>query len=261
MTDTTNPDFYSTRKEDPSKKSAMGPGEIERFNDLLIRALFADNIKAHASDEEREHVFGEIRAVCLTRGLTQFMDDLKTSNNAFVGIMSSYGANVATYMQTVLDNLHDAEQKGNTITSGEQELIKFFRDRGVAPRPIKEVDPFLEELRKFATKNGIPDSTFDGLVTMVDEDSGHDMDDGEEGCEWRDCPYHTVQHAMRDAVTNAVEKKFRGGQEGYSVVCPDHGRVFLSNDEYTEQLLDPDKGWFCTECGVKALLYEEEDDV
>jgi hypothetical protein len=255
MNDTpTNPE-PKTRQEDPPKKTVMGPGEIEKFDNLLIRALFADNIKPHASDAEKERVFGEIRAVCLTRGLTQFTEDFSDADGSFVDVMTSYGANVASYMQTVLDNLHDADQKGNATTPGEQALLQFFKERGVRPRPLWNNDRFLNELRKFAMAKGIPDSTFDELVAMVDEDEAIEEDEG--GC---DCSYHRVQHAMRDAVQEHCQRIVeQDGNDGYSIVCPDHGRVFLTDKAYTEQLLDPDRGWFCTECGVKAPLYEEED--
>jgi len=251
----TNPE--ATRKEESKKKALMGPGEIARFNDLLIRALFGDNIKSHASDAERELVFGEIRAVCLTRGLSLFIDDLKTLNNSFIDVMASYGTNVASYMQTILDSLHEAEREGNATSPDEQLLLQFFQDRGVQPRRRLEErigDPFMAGLRKYAVQNGIDSDLFDELVAMTDDGSIHDMDDGEDGWEDCNCPYHRIKHAMVQDSAQCQQ------QEGYSVVCPDHGRVFLSNEEYTKQLLDPDRGWLCPECGAGCTLYEEEDD-
>ena len=258
---TINDDEATTqRQEEPSlKKTVMGRGAIEQFDNLLIRALFADNIKSHVADDDRERVFEEIRAVCLTRGLTEFVHDLKVSSDSFVDVLTSYGANVATYMQSVVDSLHEAEQEGNATSPGEQALIKFFRDRGIQPRLVSEervggANGFLDGLRKYAVRNGIDEDTFNELVVMVDEE---DEEDDRDEC---DCPYHRVQHAMRNAVTKQCGIKQERNQDGYSIVCPEHGRVYLSNTEYTEQLLDPDKGWFCTRCDAKSVLYEEEDD-
>jgi hypothetical protein len=33
----------------------------------------------------------------------------------------------------------------------------------------------------------------------------------------------------------------------WAVICPQHGRVYLTNDEYRVQLDRPNAGWECTE--------------
>lgn len=219
------------------KVTVLEPGEIERFDNLLIRALFNDNIEAHATDEDREKVFGEIRGVCLARGLTQFTNDLASTGGSFIDVMMSYGSNVAAYMQDVFDNLHADSEKEKDLSVEEKTLLKFFVDHGVQPHPVRtrgEADEFLDGLRKFAMENGIQAKDFDRIAASVDE---------EESLHDEDCPCH---------LNNAESPE-------YSVVCPKHGRVYLSDTEYTEQLLDPDKGWFCPTCGAKSLLYDEED--
>lgn len=43
----------------------------------------------------------------------------------------------------------------------------------------------------------------------------------------------------------------------YAVICREHGRVLLTEDEYTRQLCKPDALWRCPKCGDDAQF----DDV
>lgn len=45
---------------------------------------------------------------------------------------------------------------------------------------------------------------------------------------------------------------------GFAVICPEHGRVFLSEEEYDRQLSRPDSTWKCPRCG-KASEWDEDN--
>lgn len=38
-------------------------------------------------------------------------------------------------------------------------------------------------------------------------------------------------------------------ETGYAVLCPEHGKTFLTDDEYGRQLCRPDSRWTCPRCG------------
>jgi hypothetical protein len=40
----------------------------------------------------------------------------------------------------------------------------------------------------------------------------------------------------------------------WAVICPQHGRVYLTNDEYRVQLDRPNAGWECTQAVLEEPL-------
>jgi hypothetical protein len=43
----------------------------------------------------------------------------------------------------------------------------------------------------------------------------------------------------------------------YAVLCPKHGKVVLTGEQYDEQMNQPDSLWVCPDCGERA---EWDDD-
>lgn len=43
----------------------------------------------------------------------------------------------------------------------------------------------------------------------------------------------------------------------FAVICPDHGQVFLTEDEYIEQLTNADERWYCPLCFILAEFDDE----
>lgn len=50
--------------------------------------------------------------------------------------------------------------------------------------------------------------------------------------------------------------------EDFFVICPEHGRVALTEEQYEEQMIDVDALWKCPLCGKESteIDFEEEDD-
>ena len=46
----------------------------------------------------------------------------------------------------------------------------------------------------------------------------------------------------------------------WAVICVQHGQVFLTEDEYSLQLLEADLGWFCPLCERAAEFDDENFD-
>lgn len=46
----------------------------------------------------------------------------------------------------------------------------------------------------------------------------------------------------------------------YAVLCDDHGQQFLTEVEYSKQLLRPDSLWMCPRCGESAHWDDDEYD-
>jgi Fe2+ or Zn2+ uptake regulation protein len=51
----------------------------------------------------------------------------------------------------------------------------------------------------------------------------------------------------------------------YAVICPNHGQVFITFEEYMEQLDKPDSFWKCTKCNQISEFddnnYESIDEI
>jgi hypothetical protein len=68
--------------------------------------------------------------------------------------------------------------------------------------------------------------------------------------EWT-CP--ACELAERDAHTSGLEV----ASSPYAIICPDHGRVYLSSAEYERQMRLPDDRWICPRDGKVS---EWDDD-
>jgi hypothetical protein len=230
------------------KKVPLGASEIEQFVELLIRALFTDNIKKGTNDEGKVQVYNEIRALCLVRGINGFVEDLDGTDDDFVGVMSHYATNSSRYIQSVANKTlgfierWEAGEKTDPTDEPTQEqrrLLDFFHEHGIEETVQRvEKDPFLAALRDFARGQGIPDGLFDKVVVLA---LNEDDDDAA-------------------APKKNTSREYHGVSLGYWVVCPKHGRQLLNDDEYTEQLLDPERGFRCPRCDAVCELERELDD-
>ena len=62
---------------------------------------------------------------------------------------------------------------------------------------------------------------------------------------------------MKLSNQNVNEARNEEAMSSFAIICPLHGRVFLSHEEYDEQIRDTYAVWKCPRCGKSALFDDE----
>lgn len=241
-----------------ARKISLRNDDLNQFADILLRSLFREDGPLTIDAEEVERVFNTLKTLCLLRGVSSLLNAMKETDDS-TEVIGMWGRASQEFMQNVAEATLKIFDEPNFVPSpSERQLHDFFESRGILdelryntsilrgliPKTVKrekvldDIDAAAAHLRDLGERMGIPPEVFEMIEKDIEE-RGHRRDYGPGA---------------------PTDNKYHGISLGYWVICPDHGRQLLSNDVYTEQLLDPDRGFRCPVCDERAELANEVDE-
>lgn len=243
-----------------ARKIPLRNDDLNQFADILLRSLFREDGPIDEV-EEVERVFDTLKTLCLLRGVSSLLVAMKETEDSGE-VIETWGKASQEFLNNMAEVvLKIFDEPGYTPTSHEQQLYDFFESRGilneiryntsilhnlvVTPEAVKQrrekaldnIDAMAKQVRDLGERMGIPPEAFDRVERNVEKQGRRDYGPGA-----------------------PTDTKYHGVALGYWVICPQHGRQLLSNDVYTEQLLDPDRGFRCPVCDERAELANEVDE-
>jgi hypothetical protein len=246
--------------------------DMKKFADLFVRTLFqdADDFEMKYQGKDVRHQGGEeyesqedfivdtLLTVCMVKGVNDFLRGMQDkveegdADEAFVRLLNAYGDAGMNFLGSVTTALHETlERDDYPGTRAEHRLHEWLEAKGL----VKEVtgrlgvlDAMVDKLRDLGERIGIPSEVFD----HIDERLEGRCLDPDAGVKKK----VVLDYGPSD---EHPSHEYHGVSLGYWVVCPEHGRELLRDDEYTKQLLDPDRGFRCPVCDAPAVLEREMD--
>jgi hypothetical protein len=140
------------------EKVSMDHHELVQFGELLIQALFAGSIKDDAPDEAKENILGEVKALCLIRGILTMCDDLQQSGKGMAKVLEAYSRKATGHIQGTANQLYTAEKDDDKeVDAHEAPLLAFFKAKGIQHMPEPDDGGLAEGLEQMIRSLGLPE--------------------------------------------------------------------------------------------------------
>lgn len=227
-------DMVDTANNENSQEQARGTillteADMRRFMELVIRSFFNERLRPDTPSDIREMFYERIFLVSAAHGFLTLLS--KLASDSFSSVMSAMTEQGYRAIIMAAADIQLRGRMGKEMDEDDKNLSRFLDEKGILQN-VPDVPPSLLELLDMIGSRG--------EAPQAKED---------EEC---DCPVCTLRRQIERSRMADTDAPCR-----YRVECQEHGWVGLSNAEYVEQMLNPDRAWWCPICGEKAVFDED----
>jgi hypothetical protein len=228
----------AANRRERSESEKMNGDDVMKFVRLLIAGAFSSMIKPETTEEKRADIFSTVLGLAAAKGIHQLLNDIDDKN--FSDVVEAYSFNATEFMGQMRWATERAVAAGK-VNDAERSLLGFLKSFNVQPVPPRSAGSIMDLLAQ-AMGAQAPTEDCDCPACQLRRMIQGETDDGPCGCD--DCVERREPDGSGRAPTN------------YRVKCPEHGYRFITDSEYTQQMLD-ENGWKCPECGADSAFDED----